>query len=68
MKHGTIRAYDALTHTATVQYTESLGQHVAGVPVNQGIAAADVVAGRQCVVVEFDPTHPADAVILAVYP
>jgi len=68
VKHGRIRAYDGATHTATVQYTESLGQHVAGVPVCQSIEAAAVVVGRQCVVVEFDPSNPADAVIIAIYP
>jgi len=68
MKHGRIRAYDGATHTATVQYTESLGQHVAGVAVCAGIVAVDVVVGRQCVVVEFDPANPADAVIVAIYP
>jgi hypothetical protein len=68
VKHGHIRAYDSGTHKATVQYTESLGQHVAGVPVCQSIAASAVVVGRQCVVVEFDPANPADAVIIAIYP
>jgi hypothetical protein len=37
------------------------------VAVNRGIAAGEMVAGRQVAVATFDPANPADGVVVAVY-
>ena len=45
----------------------SLATWLADVPVARNIAAVEMVAGRSCAVLFFDPAVPADAVVLAVY-
>ncbi len=64
---GILKAFDSGTYTATVQLTGSLAQWLRTVPVNRGIAAAEMVASRKVAVALFDPSNPADAVVLAVW-
>lgn len=64
---GILKAFDSGTYTATVQITGSLAQWLRTVPVSRGIASAEMVAGRRVAVALFDPSNPADAVIVAVW-
>jgi hypothetical protein len=64
---GILRAFDSGTHTATVQLTGSLAQWLRTVPVNRGIASGEMVVGRKVALALFDPSNPADAVVLAVW-
>jgi hypothetical protein len=61
-----IKAYDAVTHTATVQLVGSTPSFLAAVPVAANVHAADCVAGRTCALLFFDSANPSDAVITAV--
>ena len=67
MLKGTIRAFNADAHTATVQVTGSLATWLDAVPVARNIPASAVTEGRHCAVLFFDPANPSDAVVLAVY-
>ena len=67
MQHGILKAFDSGTYTATVQVTGSVAAWVAGVPVSRSIASGEMVAGRKVAVAAFDPSNPADAVVLAVW-
>jgi hypothetical protein len=66
LKRGTVRAFDAPSHTATIQIEDSPGT-MSGIPVNRGIAAADMISGRTVAVVFFDATHQTDMMIIGVY-
>jgi hypothetical protein len=66
IKKATIKAYDAATHTATVQVAGSLGVWLSAIRVATDIPAADVVVGRQCTVLFLDPANQDDAVVLSI--
>jgi hypothetical protein len=66
MKKGVIRAFDAATHTATVQMAGSLSVWLEGVPVSRGIPAGEMAVGRACAVLFLDESNPDDAVVVAV--
>lgn len=65
--HGTLKAFDSGTYTATVQLTGSLAQWLRTVPVSRAILSGEVTAGRKVAVAIFDPSNPADAVVVAVW-
>jgi hypothetical protein len=67
IQSGILKAFDSGTYTATVQLTGSLAQWLRTVPVSRGIASGEMTAGRKVAVALFDPTNPADAVVLAVW-
>lgn len=67
MRKATVRSFKGTTHRATVQVAGSLATWLADVPVARNIAASEMVAGRWCAVLFFDPAVPADAVVVAVY-
>jgi len=67
LKKAIIKAYDAGTHTATVQIAGSLAVWLTAVPVATDIPAAEVVADRECTVLLFDPSNPEDAVVVTVH-
>ena len=67
LHHGILKAFDSGTYTATVQLTGSLAQWLRTVPVNRGIPSGEMTAGRKVAVAIFDPSNPADAVVLAVW-
>jgi hypothetical protein len=67
LRAGILRAFNAGTYQATVQFTGSLQQYVAGVNVARDIAAGDMVAGRKVAVAFFDPSNHQDAVLFAVW-
>lgn len=65
---GTIRGFDAPTHTATIEYVGSTVVWVAGVPVAKNIAGAEMVAGRYVAVQQWAPGHNAkSSVVIAVF-
>ena len=66
LKRATIKSYSAATHRASVQVAGSLSVWLANVPVATDIAAAEVVAGRDCAVLLFSD-NPDDAVIVTVH-
>lgn len=67
VKRGTIQGFDAITYKATVQIAGSLAVWLGEVTVARNIPAPEMVTGRSCAVVFFDPANPADAVLVAVY-
>lgn len=67
LRRGTVKAFDPVTYTATVQVAGSLSVWLEGVPVARNIPSAEMVPGRKCAVIFFDPANPADAVVAAVW-
>jgi hypothetical protein len=67
LHQAVLKAFDSGTWTATVQLAGSLAHWLTGVPVSRAIPSGDMVIGRKLAVALFDPTNPADAVVLAVY-
>ncbi len=67
LKRATIKSYSGATHRASLQIAGSLSVWLDGVPVATDIAAADVVAGRECAVLFFTDDNPDDAVVICVY-
>jgi hypothetical protein len=67
LKRGTVQSFDQPTYTATVQIAGSLSVWLGQVAVARNIPAAEMVTGRGCAVVFFDPANPGDAVLVAVY-
>ena len=67
MRKATVKSFRSTTYRATVQVAGSLATWLADVPVARNIAAAEMVTGRSCAVLFFDPAVPADAVVVAVY-
>ncbi len=67
LRHGILKAFDAPTYTATVQFTGSLLLYVAAIPVARDIAGAEMTAGRKVAVAFFDPLNHSDAVLFAVW-
>lgn len=67
LRRGVVKSFDAGTYKATVQVAGSLAVWLEGVAVARNIAAAEMVAGRSCALVFFDPANPGDGVIIAVY-
>lgn len=67
IRKGVIKGFDAGSYTATVQVAGSLSVWLDGVPVSRAIASGEVVEGRTCAVLFFDPSNPKDGVVLAVW-
>jgi hypothetical protein len=66
IKRAIVKSYDAGAHKADVQIGGSLGVWLDGVRVATNIPAADVVPGRQCSVLFFDPSNQDDALVLTI--
>jgi hypothetical protein len=67
IKHGTLRSFDSGSYTATVELPGSTSVWLSGVAVARNIDGAELVAGRHCAVLQFDPSNPEDAVLAAVW-
>jgi hypothetical protein len=63
---GFIRAYYVGTHTADVQLAASTLETLPAVRVATHIQAADCVVDRECTVLFFDASNPADAIVIAI--
>lgn len=66
-RRGTLRSFDPATYTAEVQLVGSLDRWLAGVAVARHIPQSEMVPGRACALLFFDPGNPADAVLVAVW-
>ena len=67
IRRGTVKSFNSGTYEATVQVAGSLSVWLGNVDVARNIPAAEMVAGRSCAVLFFDPGNPQDAVVIAVY-
>lgn len=67
IRRGIVKSFDSGTYEATVQVAGSLSVWLGNVTVARNIAASEMVAGRSCAVLFFDPSNPQDAVLAAVY-
>ena len=67
IKKALIKDFNAGTYRATVQIAGSMGVWLEDIPVSRGISAGEMIAGRQCAIIFFDDTNPADGVVAAVY-
>lgn len=67
LRRGVVKSFDAGTYRATVQLAGSLAVWLEGIAVARNIPSAEMVAGRYCALVFFDPANPGDGVIVAVY-
>ena len=67
IRKGTIKDFDSGSYTATVQVAGSLSVWLEGVPVARNIPSAEMVGGRACAILFFDPSNPKDGVVIAVW-
>jgi len=67
IRKGTVKGFEAGSYTATVQVMGSLSVWLEGVPVARNIPSAEMVTGRACAVLFFDPSNPKDGVVVAVW-
>ena len=67
IRRGIVKGFNGTTYRASVQLAGSLGMWLDEVPVARNIASGDLVDGRSCALVFFDPANPGDAVLIAVY-
>lgn len=67
LRRAVLRSFDPATYTASVQILGSRSAYLDAVPVSRGLPAAELVAGRDCVLVLFEPTDPTDAMVLGVH-
>ena len=67
IRRGTLKGFDSGAYTATVQMAGSLATWLQGIPVARNISSGEMVAGRTCAVILFDPANPKDAVVAAVW-
>jgi hypothetical protein len=64
---GVLKAFDAASYRATLQLEGSRSSFATNVPVSRGIAPAQLVAGRVCVVVFLNPEDAGDARVVGVH-
>ena len=67
IKKGVVKAFNAGSHTATVQIAGSLSVWLEDVKVARNIPASEMSAGRSCAVLFFDGANHRDAAVIAVY-
>ena len=67
VKKAILKSFNAADYTATVQIVGSLASWLTNVPVSRAIPTAEMVAGRMCSLLLFDPSNPKDSVIVAVW-
>ena len=63
---GLIRSFDGATYRATILIEGSRSSYAADVPVSRGINAVEMVVGRTCVIVFFNPDDATDALVVGV--
>ena len=67
IKKAILKSFDLADYTATIQIVGSLSSWLQDVPVSRAIPSAEMVAGRFCTLLLFDPSNPQDSVIVAVW-
>ena len=66
-RKAVLKGFDAGAYLATVQISWSLSVWLQGVPVARNLPTAEMITGRNCAVIFFDPSNPKDGVVVAVY-
>jgi hypothetical protein len=64
---GVIKSFDASAYKATVQIAGSLSVWLGEVVVARNIPSSEMIEGRNCALIFFNPANPQDAVLIAVY-
>ena len=67
LKRGIVQAFNATDYKATVQVAGSLLGWLDGVAVARNIPAAEMVVGRSCALLIFDPSNPGAVVVIGVW-
>ncbi|MFQ5861103.1 MAG: hypothetical protein ACE5IG_06100 [Dehalococcoidia bacterium] len=67
MRKGIVKGFDSGSYRATVQLVGSTSVWLDNIAVARNIPTAEMVTGRSCAVLFFDPSNPQDAVVVAVY-
>ncbi len=67
IRKGTVKSFDSGVYKATVQVAGSLSVWLDGISVARNIPSGEMIAGRSCAMLFFDPSNPDDAVVVAVY-
>jgi len=67
IKKAVLKAWYSSSYTATIQTSGSGRAYLEGIKVARNIPAAEMVVGRNLIVLFLDKNNPADAVITAVY-
>ena len=67
IKKGTVKGFNASTYEATIQVAGSLALWLEGVPTARNIPSGEMVNGRSCALLLFDPSNPRDTVVIAVW-
>ena len=65
LTQATIRAYDAGTHTATVEIPGPRITYLTGIAHSNEVDPADLTDGTQCILLMWDETDPAHSLIIA---
>lgn len=66
-RKAVLKGFDTGAYLATIQISGSLSVWLQGVPVARNIPTAEMITGRNCAVIFFDPSNPKDGVVVAVY-
>ena len=66
-RKAVLKGFDTGAYLATIQISGSLSVWLQGVPVARNIPTAEMITGRSCAVIFFDPSNPKDGVVVAVY-
>ena len=67
LRRATLRSFDAGAYTASVQIVGSRSAYLDAVPVSRALPVGELVPGRDCVVVLFEPTDPTDSMVVGVH-
>ena len=67
LKQAILKTWSSGSYTATIQISGSSKAYLEGVKVARNIPSAEMVTGRNLVVVFADKNNPADGVVIAVY-
>ena len=67
IRRAVLRSFDAGAYTASVQIVGSRSAYLDAVPVSRGLPVGELVPGRGCVVVLFEPTDPTDSMVVGVH-
>ncbi len=67
LKKGTLKSFDAVSYTATVQVTGSHIAYLERISVARNIAGTEMVAGRKVAIAFFSENNPREAVVIGVY-
>jgi hypothetical protein len=67
LKKGTLKSFDDVAYTATIQLSGSNSMYLEGIAVARNLPIDKMVTGRKVAVAFFTESNPKDAVVVAVY-